>query len=84
VLPNPRVTFGRCFGEDFPSGIDSVFIVFFKSKGLRVLPNPRVTFGRCFGEDFPAGIDSVFIVFFKSTRASSAFESTRQLWKVFR
>jgi len=29
ALPNPRVTFGRCFGDDFQVGTDSVFVDFF-------------------------------------------------------
>jgi hypothetical protein len=29
ALPNPRVTFGRCFGDDFPVGYDSVFVDYF-------------------------------------------------------
>jgi len=29
ALPNQRVTFGRCFGDDFPAGSDSVFVNFF-------------------------------------------------------
>jgi len=28
-LPNPRVTFGICFGDDFPVSTDSVFVDFF-------------------------------------------------------
>jgi len=29
ALPNPRVTFGRHFGDDFPVGTDSIFVDFF-------------------------------------------------------
>jgi hypothetical protein len=29
ALLNPRVTFGRCFGDDFLVGYDSVFVDYF-------------------------------------------------------
>jgi hypothetical protein len=29
ALPNPRVSFGRCFGDDFPGSTDSIFVDFF-------------------------------------------------------
>jgi hypothetical protein len=32
VLRNPRVTFGRCFSDDFGVGRDSAFVAYFSIK----------------------------------------------------
>jgi len=72
ALPNPHLTFGRCFGDDFPVGTASVFVDFFwANRGC----------GRFWIHASPLKV--VLMTFSESTGSVSASESTRHLWKVF-
>jgi hypothetical protein len=48
-LSNPRLTFGRSFGDDFPVGTDSVFVDFFwVNMGYGQFRIHASPFGSCF------------------------------------
>jgi hypothetical protein len=80
ALPNPRVPFEWCFGDDFPAGNDFVFVDFFSvNKGcdfLRIHASPLEGVSE---DHFPVGNDSVSLTFSESTVAGNYFESTRHL-----
>ena len=85
VLPNPRVTFERCFSDYFWVGSDSIFVEYFSVNGgcgrWRIQASPlesvSLTISKTTGSQFSLTVS-------KSSPAGSADESMRHLWKVFR
>jgi hypothetical protein len=75
ALSNSRITFGKCFSDDFPFGTD----FFFFQQGLSSLPNPRVTFERCFHDIFQSAPTLFLLTFSELTGAATSSKSTRHL-----
>jgi len=84
ALSNPRVTFERCFGDDFWVGTDSVFIdLLWVNKGckLRIHASPMEVVSVRISE---ATTTQFSLTISKSTGAVGVNESTRHLWNRFR
>jgi len=85
VIPNPRITFEKCFGDDFPADTDSVFIDFFLINKCWQLFWIHTSSLKSVSVITSQSAPTLFsFTFSESTRAGSYFETTRPLWKVFR
>jgi len=84
ALPNPRLTFRRCLGDDFWVASDSIFVDYFwVNKGCgswRIHASALESVSLMISETVVAQFS---LTISESTRVGRADESTRHLWKLF-